>query len=124
MTEHISLPGFKDQNGRTYPKGEVTRAVAVFEETVRQKSALGELGIAYGRTIDLANVSHRIDSIWVEDDGIHFTAVPLNTPRGAVLASLLDEQAVVPNLRSEGTISENIVAGLKIYTIDFVERDR
>jgi hypothetical protein len=86
----IQRAGFKNQNGRIYPKNILNRETDNYQKSIRDKRALGELDHPESSTISLKNVSHMVTDSWWDGDAVMGKIEVLNTPQGKILQALLD----------------------------------
>lgn len=77
-------------NGRIYPHAILEREVQNYMEMVEQRRALGELDHPDTSVINLANASHLVTKIWMEDNKCLGKIEVLNTPSGKVLQELVN----------------------------------
>lgn len=87
-TGHVVLKiGVMNLNGRIYERD-------VAEEGLRRYLASNQpfgmfMDDVNGITIDLNNVTHRTDRIWIKGDEMLAEITPMNTPKGKVLSQLM-----------------------------------
>ena len=76
-------------NGRVYPHKILMREVNNYMKMVDERRALGELDHPDTSVINLANASHLVTAIWMEDNKCMGKIEVLNTPSGRVLQELV-----------------------------------
>ena len=76
-------------NGRVYPHKILMREVNNYMKMVEERRALGELDHPDTSVINLANASHLVTAIWMEDNKCMGKIEVLNTPSGRVLQELV-----------------------------------
>jgi len=113
----------KNRNGRVYSGQILTREVKMFnEEKIKKNRALGELDHPPTPTINLKEVSHRIESLVMEgNDGIGIAKL-LDTPTGRIAQSLVKEGILLGvSTRGVGSLNgERVNNDYKMITIDIV----
>lgn len=80
----------KNQNGRIYPKEVLIREVENYIKVVSEARALGELDHPETSTVALDRASHIIREIYWEGDTVRGVVEVLPTPKGLILAQLLE----------------------------------
>ena len=80
----------KNQNGRIYPKEVLIREVENYIKVVQEARALVELDHPETSTVALDRASHIIREIYWEGDTVRGVVEVLPTPKGQILAQLLD----------------------------------
>lgn len=114
------------KNGRIYPRSVMEREVARLKAEMEKGRVLGWPSGKNGSTTDrIADVSHRVTDMKVEDDGSVSAQVEvLATPNGEVLRRLIapggDDIGIRFGIRGYGTVDENGVVGddFRLKTID------
>lgn len=109
------------KNGRTYSRDVMQPALNNYHENyINQKRALGELNHPQGPTVNLDRVSHLIENLRIEGNGVIGRARVLeSTPMGAIARSLIDEGVKLGvSTRGLGSIVER--SGKKFVGNDFV----
>lgn len=82
-----------NRNGRIYPKQLWENVVnsSYVKEAIDTHTLYGESSHPAERLeVDLANVSHAINDMWIEDDGVYGTIDILPTPQGQIINSLIE----------------------------------
>ena len=80
----------KNGNGRVYPHKTLVREVNTYKKLVKERRALGELDHPDSGTINLANASHLVTEIWMDDNKVMGKIEILGTPSGLVLKELIN----------------------------------
>lgn len=114
--------GEKNGNGRIYPVDEIARVVESAMSKIKGgESILGELNHPDNLSIDLANVSHIITELRMDENFAVGKAKILNTPSGNIARGLL-EGGVRLGVSSRGTgnVVEGNVSDFNLVTVDIV----
>jgi hypothetical protein len=91
----------KNQNGRIYPMGVLTREMENYAKAIRERRACGELDHPERSQVNLSEVSHLVtEAHWDGNDVVGEIEV-LPTPKGKILESLL-EAGVTIGISSRG----------------------
>jgi len=91
----LQRAGFKNQNGRIYPKEVLVKEAQRYNDTyIREKRALGELDHAQSEIVNLKNVSHNIVEMHWEGDELIGTVEVLTTPSGNILRELFKNNVI------------------------------
>jgi hypothetical protein len=112
----------KNRNGRKYPIHICQREIQNFQDKILKKRSMGELDHALNPNINLDRVSHLIESLdMVGDDGIGVAKL-LNTPKGLIAQTLIDEGILLGvSTRGVGTLTnETVNDDYKLVTVDIV----
>jgi hypothetical protein len=112
----------KNRNGRKYSYQTFLREVNNFQDKIIKKRALGTLDHGNSPTVLLNEVSHLIESLqMIGNDAIGIARI-LNTPRGLIAQTLIDEGIILGvSTRGVGTLSgENVNDDYKMITVDIV----
>ena len=88
-------------NGRVYPMNIMEREVKKYAQLVEDNRALGELDHPDSSIINLANVSHMVTKVWMENKSVMGKIKVLNTPSGQILRALV-ESGVKTGISSRG----------------------
>lgn len=99
-----------NRNKRIYPAGVLDKEVNRYmKEYVSKNRAYGELGHPQGPTINLERVSHMITDLKKEgSDYIGRAKIMTETPYGAIVKSLIDEEAQLGvSTRGMGSVKMN-----------------
>ena len=101
--------GIKNGNNRVYSKENYGQMVESLQKTIATEGCLGELEHPNSMNINLNNVSHKIESVQMHEDGtITGTVVLLNTEKGRNAKAIVE--AGVPlyiSSRALGSIDES-----------------
>ncbi len=106
-----------NSNGRIYTKNVIEKVIAKFN----RGSTLGELWTGDKRAdmmVRFANASHEVKDIYLEGDYLKADVLPLLTPQGKILKSLLDSNAAIsfrPFGIGDGEVEE--INGKSIFVI-------
>ena len=81
--------GIKNQNNRVYDRENYRQMVESLQQVIKESGCPGELEHPNSMNINLENVSHKIESIQMNEDGtITGTIVLLNTPKGQIAQAI------------------------------------
>ena len=105
-------------NGRVYPHGILVREVQNYKKMVSERRALGELDHPDTSVVNLANASHLVTDIWMDNNRCMGKIEILNTPSGGILKSLV-ESGVKLGISSRGMGSVSESNGQTIVEDDF-----
>lgn len=95
-------------NGRVYPHGILVREVQNYKKMVQERRALGELDHPDTSVVNLANASHLVTEIWMDENRCMGKIEVLNTPSGNILKSLVQSGVKLGiSSRGMGSVSEN-----------------
>ena len=95
-------------NGRVYPHNILVREVQNYKKMVSERRALGELDHPDTSVVNLANASHLVTEIWMDDNRCMGKIEVLNTPSGNILKSLVQSGVKLGiSSRGMGSVSEN-----------------
>lgn len=122
MTGLFGETGIQNRNGRTYNKENYGQMVEELQPEI-ERGLLGELDHPFDLAIHLDNVSHRIDSLHMNEDGTCTGDITiLSTPKGNIVKSLVEAGLpVYMSSRGVGTMNEEGEVTLsKIITWDIV----
>ena len=80
----------KNRNGRNYPLSEISEAVRLASDTIRQTNGIfGELDHPQTLTINSDRISHYISEMWMNGSNAYGKAKLLNTPMGSIAQELI-----------------------------------
>lgn len=97
----------KNKNGRMYPRNVVEKEVGRYQELIREKRSLGELGHPPNPTINLNQVSHLITELKMNGEDAFGKAKILGTPMGKIAENLIREGVRLGvSLRGVGSLKE------------------
>jgi len=95
-------------NGRVYPHATLMREVNNYKKMVKERRALGELDHPDTSVVNLANASHLVTEIWMDENKCMGKIEVLNTPSGNVLKELINAGVKLGiSSRGMGSVSEN-----------------
>ena len=112
-----------DTNGRIYTTTETQQAIDNIKDTIDGRRLLGEIGVASNSHVNLEQVSHIIDRLWIENDNLYADATLLETPTGLAAQQLFSQvpQHVRFGIRGFGIVNESFtVSELTIIAIDVI----
>ena len=92
VLRHVTLQraNAKNQNGRIYPRGILTKEVVKYEkEFVQQNRALGELDHPESPVVNLRNVCANVTKIGMNGDSVVGDMQILSTPAGNIVRELV-----------------------------------
>jgi hypothetical protein len=81
----------ENRNGRIYPVRVLKNQVDKYQDMIREKRSLGELGHPENPSLNLERVSHLITNLKMEGTNVVGVAKVLDTPYGKITKNLLDE---------------------------------
>lgn len=118
MTGVMQMSETQNGNGRVYPHAILEREVGNYMKMVDERRALGELDHPDTSVINLANASHLVTKIWMEDNKCLGKIEVLNTPSGRVLKELVNA-GVKLGISSRGMGSVTERNGVTMVEDDF-----
>lgn len=83
----------QNKNGRVYPKAVMEKEVNRYQDLIKEKRSLGELGHPSNPTVNLDKVSHLITELKMDGTNVYGKAKILSTPMGKIAESLILEGA-------------------------------
>ena len=81
----------QNKNGRMYPRGIMEKEVARYQDLIREKRSLGELGHPPNPTINLNHVSQLITELRMDGSNVIGKAKILGTPMGKIAENFIRE---------------------------------
>ena len=81
----------QNKNGRMYPRGIMEKEVSRYQDLIREKRSLGELGHPPNPTINLNQVSHLITELRMDGSNVIGKAKILGTPMGKIAENFIRE---------------------------------
>lgn len=112
----------ENRNGRKYTLSEMVSAVADIKNQINQFGGVfGELDHPDTITINMDRISHAIKDLYMDGTNAIGKAQLLDTPMG-LIAQTLSKSGVRYGVssRGAGVVTEGIVSGFKLVTIDLV----
>lgn len=122
MTGLFGETGTRNRNGRVYNKENYGEMIEALQPQVKV-GLLGECEHPYSLSINLNNVSHRINELHMNEDGSCTGEISiLNTPKGQILKALVEGGLpLFVSSRGAGTVDEDgNVTLTKLVTFDVV----
>ena len=119
----FGLCGVKNNNNRIYDRDNYAEMIEALQDKIAAKSLLGELEHSYSGVTSLENVSHRIDSLSIDEDGVvHGSLTLLNTPKGQIAQAIIKAGSpLFVSSKAVGTMDENgNVTLTRLFTYDIV----
>lgn len=115
--------GVKNNNERIYNKENYAEMIESVQEKIANKSFLGTLEHDYSVNTNLNNVSHRVDSLSIDEDGIvRGSLTLLDTPKGQIAKAIIESGSpLYVSSKAIGTMDEdNNVTLTKLFGFDLV----
>jgi hypothetical protein len=115
-----------NRNGRVYPKAIMENEVNRYQQLIKEKRALGELGHPPNPTVNLDKASHLITSLRMEGNNVMGRAKLMDTPMGKIAKNLVDEGVQLGvSSRGLGSLKENngvmeVQKDFHLATVDIV----
>lgn len=116
--------GVLNNNNRIYTKENYTEMVESVQDIIEKHSFLGTLEHDYSLGTNLNNVSHRVDSLSIDEDGVvRGSLTILNTPKGQIAKAIIEAGSpLYVSSKAVGTIDEesNTVTLTRLFGYDLV----
>lgn len=115
--------GVMNNNSRIYTKENYSEMIESLQDKIKSHSLLGELEHSSSLSLKLDNVSHRIDALSIDEDGVvHGEITLLDTPKGKIAKAIIEAGSpLYVSSKAVGTIDENnIVTLTKLFGYDLV----
>lgn len=106
--------GIVNNNNRIYTKENYAEMIEQLQDKISKHALLGEMEHSMSLTTRLDNVSHRIDSVSIDEDGVvHGSLTILKTPKGQIAEAIIKAGSpLYVSSKAVGTIDENNVVTL------------
>lgn len=121
----FGIAGIKNRNERIYDKSNYAQMVEKLQQEISESGLMGQLEHPMSLHIDLNQVSHKIDEISIDENGVVTGKITLlNTPAGKIAQSIVESGLpLFISSRGAGTIDEegNVTLSV-ISTYDLVSR--
>ena len=108
----------ENKNGRVYPKAIMEKEVSRYQQLIKEKRSLGELGHPPNPSINLNQVSHLITELTFMGDDVMGRAKILDTPMGNIAKNFINE-GVRLGVSSRGLGSLKMKNGVNEVQDDF-----
>jgi len=108
------------ESGRTFPKEELEKAIAKYNE---KETKLGHLGLQESSTVNLDRVSHKVNNVYMKDNTVYAEVTVLDTPMGNITKQLIEADATMTLVPTgTGKVDENnTITDYELTSIDFSE---
>jgi hypothetical protein len=108
-----------NKNGRMYPKNTMESQVNEYQNLIKSKRSLSELGHPATPQVNLHKASHLITELKMDGNNVVGKAKILDTPMGKIAKNLIDE-GVQLGVSSRGLGSLTTQNGINIVQPDFI----
>jgi len=107
-------------NGVTYPRSVMEEAIAVYNNTIQERKALGEYNPESAHDVDLMSASHIVEEVFIDGDRVMAKAFILDTPRGRAVKER-PKDLLTMGLRGTGITTDGVCSDLLIISIDLID---
>lgn len=106
--------GIVNNNNRIYTKENYAEMIEQLQDKISKHALLGEMEHSMSLATRLDNVSHRIDSVSIDENGVvHGSLTILKTPKGQIAEAIIKAGSpLYVSSKAVGTIDENNVVTL------------
>jgi hypothetical protein len=94
FTGKVTKADVPNGNKRLYPRALLEREVAKFQEVIKQRGWMGQIGMPTSSILQFKEASHIVTRLEMEGDYMVADIEALNTPMGRVLKSMLQEDGM------------------------------
>ena len=123
VTGIAAVIGVKNRNGRIYNKENYLHHIQLLQDDIAY-GLYGELEHPQGFTVDLNNVSHKIEKVWFDPttNQVMITLLLLDTPKGKIAQSIIKSGGSIRvSSRAMGNVNKDHEAIItKLVTYDIV----
>lgn len=123
VTGVAAVIGVKNRNGRIYNKENYLHHIQLLQDDIAY-GLYGELEHPQGFTVDLNNVSHKIEKVWFDPttNQVMITLLLLDTPKGKIAQSIIKSGGSIRvSSRAMGNVNKDHEAIItKLVTYDIV----